>query len=609
MKSAATAWGSTAASRCGPTSSATPTSCSSSTSAGLAFFGEQFALPFPQERYDQVFVPNMGGAMENWGCVTWSDHFLHRSDPSYGERALVANVLLHEMAHMWFGDLVTMRWWDDLWLNEAFASWAATWASVNATRYTDGWATFLASRKIEGYRVDMGPASHPIRGAVPDVAQAMANFDAITYLKGQGVLKQLVAHVGEPAFVEGLRSYFADHAWGNTRLADLMQAVGTAAGRDLSAWATDWFDRAGTDTLTLSGPELCAVGPEGDRPRPHHLTIASFRRHGDRLEPLGRVPVDTTGPRTPVELPEADLHLVNDQDLTFAAVRADEASLRTLLESAPMLPEPLSRAVAVSTVWDMLLKGELATDEVLTCLLAVLAREESPGLVESFLRLARQAAEHWTRPGAIPAQLARVAAVASDLVLVDDHRTPALRTLAASATEPDQFAVLDEAATQDLDLAWRVLTRRSAVGAYDAQGVAALLERDPDPDAEVRALGVLAARPDDEATAHVWAAIFEKRSVPLDSSLFDLAESLWRPTDRDRLLPWAHRYLDEVELLGEGGMLATSVLIRATLPTVVDQAFLDRATTMAQAAGVSPSVRATLLDRVDTLARMLRASG
>ena len=218
------------------------------TEAGLAFFGEQFGQPFPQQRYDQVFIPNMAGAMENWGCVTWSDSVLFRSPPTHGQKAMVASVLLHEMAHMWFGDLVTMTWWDDLWLNEAFASWAATWASVNATPYSDGWATFLAGLKLEGYRVDMGPATHPIRGEVHDVAQAMANFDSITYVKGESVLKQLVAYVGEEAFVQGLRAYFAEHAWGNTTLDDLVSSLEQASGRDLQPWRTAWLETGGVES-------------------------------------------------------------------------------------------------------------------------------------------------------------------------------------------------------------------------------------------------------------------------------------------------------------------------------------------------------------------------
>jgi aminopeptidase N len=580
-----------------------------STEVGLAFFGERFGQPFPQVRYDQVFVPNMGGAMENWGCVTWTDAVLFRSPPTHGQRAMVNSVLLHEMAHMWFGDLVTMQWWDDLWLNEAFASWAATWAGVNATSYTDGWATFLAGQKLTGYQVDMGPASHPIRGDVPDVAQAMANFDAITYVKGESVLKQLVAYVGEDVFVEGLRAYFRDHAWGNTRLADLMSAVGTAAGRDLSEWTAAWFDRAGTDTLTLSGGEILAIGPDGEEPRPHHLEIGVYDRAGDALERVGTAYAETTGTRTRVEgLPEsADLFLVNDSDLTFAAVRTDERSLRTMLAAAGGLPEPVSRALAVTTAWDMLVKGELATDELLTCVLGVLDTERSAGVVEPFLAMALRAAEQWTRPAAVPAQLARLADRAAALAGDPEHRAPALRTLAASASSPEHLALLAESAADDVDLAWRVLVRRSALGEYDAPAVEALLERDPDPEASVRALGVLAARPDDAAKAEVWAELFEKRTIPAGTPTMQLAACFWRPVQHDLMLPWAHRYLDAVVELAGGGMLAVGSLMRSAIPTTGDEAWVERALAIANEPGQNPTVRGTLLTGADTMTRVLRA--
>src|SRR4051812_11111342 len=277
------------------------------TARGLVFFGERFGQPFPQERYDQVFVPNMGGAMENWGSVTWTDSVLYRSTPTYGQRAVRAQILLHEMAHMWFGDLVTMQWWDDLWLNEAFASWASNWAAVNCTDdFTDEWATFLAGGKMAGYRQDMSPATHPIRGEVPNVAQAMANFDAITYTKGASVLKQLMAYVGEDAFVEGLRGYFREHAWGNTVLADLMTSIGSAAGRDLDDWTLAWLDRAGTDILRLADGTITATAPDHGTPRPHRLDVGCYAVSAAGLTLVDTVAVETSGASTQVDLPQAD---------------------------------------------------------------------------------------------------------------------------------------------------------------------------------------------------------------------------------------------------------------------------------------------------------------
>jgi aminopeptidase N len=578
------------------------------TAKGLEFFGDRFGSPFPQERYDQVFVPNMGGAMENWGCVTWTDSVLYRSQPTHAQRAMRASVLLHEMAHMWFGDLVTMQWWDDLWLNEAFASWAATWAAVNATEYTDGWAGFLAGLKLDGYRMDMSPGTHPIRGEVPDVAEAMANFDAITYVKGESVLKQLVAYVGEDVFVAGLRAYFRDHAYGNTRLTDLMSAVGAAAGRDLGDWTEAWFDRSGTDTLSLVESALHVAGPDGNAPRPHRLDITSYRASDEGLTALATTAVETTGTRADLDLPEADLHLVNAGDLTFAAVRPDPDSLRLMRERAGQLPDPLSRALAVTTAWDMLLTGELSPADVVATVTAALATERSASVVEPFLGMALRAAEQWAPLGQMAGLLEQVAVSATALAGVPEHRQPALRTLAASASTGAHFALLDDAAAHDRDLAWRIAARRAELGDYDEAAVEALLDGDPDPDASARALGVRGARPEADAKEEVWRAVLVDRSVPMGLSLLSVAGLFWRPTQSELLKPFTDRYLEQVTGLTGGGMLSLGSIMRGMFPTAVaDQEFLDRANEIAAEPGTHPAIRSTLLTGGDTVRRIIDA--
>ncbi|GAB3262194.1 aminopeptidase N [Nocardioides dilutus] len=590
------------------------------TEQGLAFFGERFGAPFPQERYDQVFVPDLGGAMENWGCVTWSDTFLHRSRPTHGQREFAATVLLHEMAHQWFGDLVTMRWWDDLWLNEAFASWAATWAAERATDYTDADATILATLELRGYQADMGPGSHPIRSEVADVGAAFANFDEITYEKGQAVLRQLVAYVGEDQFVNGLRAYFRDHAWGNTTLEDLMHAVGAAAGRDLTSWQAGWLDRPGTDTIVLlpdprsplGSRQLLTTSADGAEPRPHRLRIGSYRRTGGDpgdppVELVATTDVETTGPTTPVDLPAADLHLLNDGDLTFAAVRTDEESLEAMLTLAPGLPDAVSRAQAVTTAWDMLAKGELSAGDFLDCVLAVLATERAAGLVEPFFSLALQAAERWSPTALVPRRLARVAELAARRAAETDHRTASLNALARSAALPAHFELLDRESASNLDLAWRVLIRRASLGRFDERAVAALLERDPDPDAAVRAFAVRAALPTVEAKAEAWSRVFEERAVPPGPPLQEMAGAFWRPVQHHLLTPWADRYLDVVTSLRGEGMLATLSLVKTMVPVTASDDWPDRASSAARADGVDPLVRNALLTAADTLGRMLRA--
>ncbi len=578
------------------------------TARGLAWFGERFAFPFPQRRYDQAFVPDMGGAMENWGSVTHTDAFLHRSTPTFRQRSSRANVVLHEMAHMWFGDLVTMRWWDDLWLNEAFASWAATWAMVGATEFTDAWATDLLDSKLAGYRQDMGPATHPIRGHVGNVLEAMANFDDITYDKGEAVLHQLAAYLGEDAFVEGLRAYFAAHAWGNTVLDDLMTEFAKASGRDLTRWTTDWLDRAGTDTLILDGSTLSATAPDGEEPRPHRLAIAGYEPTEDGLTPVGRIEVEVAGAETPVRLPGGSVFQLNAGDLTFAAVRADPTSLEILRTRAARLPDALSRTLAVATTWDQLVKGELGGDALVHVVTDVLAVESSPAVVEGLLNLGLTAAEQWSPPARIPALMARLAETSTALATDPEHHQPALRTLAATATEPEHFALLEAAAKDDVDLAWRVLARRAELGDYDADAARSLQQRDPDPDAFASALAVLGSQPDAAAKQEVWQAMMVDRRIPAGPPRRTVARQFWRPLQADLLADYPARYLEVLDSFGGAGMLGQLGIVRGMFPfAVVTESFLEQAAAAANADGVNPTVRTTLLDGVDTGQRMLRA--
>ena len=578
------------------------------TEQGLAFFADRFAMPFPQERYDQVFVPDFGGAMENWGCVTFTDAVLHRRPPTYSERAWRALGVLHEMAHMWFGDLVTMRWWDDLWLNEAFASFASTWASFEATEFTDARATFLADEQLAAYQQDMGPASHAIRTPVPDVAHAFASFDAITYYKGQAVLAQLMAFVSEPTFVAGLQSYFRDHAWGNAELADLMRAIGSAAGEDLTGWTGSWLDRSGTDTLALVGTALVASSPDGGEPRPHALRIGSYARADGRLQQRSLLEVVTTGTTTYLpELPVADLHLLNDGDLTFASIRPEESSLQVMLADVAGLDDPVNRAVVVTTMWDLLAKGELSTGDFLGCVLTMLCTEPSPGIVEHFFGLALRAAEQWSPAVLVPRRLSRVAEVAASRADEPDHRGPALQTLAWAASTPEHFALLDAAAADDVDLAWRVLVRRASLGRYDESVVEELIARDPDPEAHLRAWGASAARPLEAAKAEAWERVWRRREIPSGFPVISFARCFWRPVQHELMVPWAHRYLDELTDLPSGGLLALGGLVRHMRPTTCDQAWLERAAQLAESDELHPAIRNELRGAVDHLTRVLDA--
>ena len=579
------------------------------TEQGLTFFGDVFGMPFPQRKYDQVFLPELGGAMENYGCVAWSDAFLRRSTPTAAEMELFAKVLLHEMAHMWFGNMVTMRWWDDLWLNEAFAEFACNWAAVRATSYTDAWAGHLVDDKLDAYLADQGPISHPIRQPIRDVDEAASIFDAITYPKGASVLHQLMTYLGEDVFASGMKAYFAKHAWGNTTLEDLIDELATASGRDLDGWRSGWLETAGTDRLTLEHADdrflLVARGPGGE-PRPHVVAVGAYRRTAHGLERIDLTTVEVSSSHTALDLPsEADLYLVNDDDLTFATARPDEASRAALFEGAAQLPTSLSRAVAVSTVWDMLMTAEAGAGEVVRCLTSVLRSETSASVVEPYITLACDGALLWATPGERRSLAAEVSGTVRRLAEEPARRQVALRAVARTAADRDDLDWLREAAGDDVDLLWRVLVRQAEIDHVDEAEVAALLDRDTDPDAWVRALTVRAATPSASAKAAVWQTLVVDRKVPI-GMFGQVASTFWRPDQDELLAPYAESYLELLPGFHEGGMIPAMVFTSRLFPLFgIETEYLGRAEQAASS--VAPVVRKTMAQKADEVRRMLLA--
>ena len=584
------------------------------TAQGLTFYGDRFGLPFPQHKYDQVFVPDMGGAMENYGCVTWSDVFVYRNAPTYSERERRAIVLLHEMAHMWFGDIVTMKWWDDLWLNEAFATWASLWSAEAATQFGDAWSSFLVSRKLAGYAADMAPTTHPIRQPVDDVAAAAASFDGITYPKGASALKQLFALVGEQACVTGLRSYFAKHTWANTTLTDLMQELELASGRDLASWTEGWLDTAGTDRLSLEtlsdgGTVLRAAGPDGIPARPHRLEIGVYDRNAPGVSLVRRrlVALETASDTTDVpDVANAALLLVNDEDLTFASIRPDASSLQSMLDSAARLPSAMSRAVAVTTAWDMLVWSDLAATDFVRCVTGVLAVESADSIIENYLSLAVEAAEVWSPDPLRDRLLGQVADVCLELSNNPARRQVAVRALAQTAVTEEQIAALRRLTGDDVDLRWRTLSRLAEIDSVDPAEVDQLVRDDPDPDAWLRALAVDSARPDPAKKEATWKAMVEDHKVPR-GALANIGRAFWRRSQGEILAPYADRYLEALPTLHLGGMISALGLSNALYPKAgVGTAFAERAVAAAKGARVSPPVAKTVIESTDRLKRMLK---
>jgi aminopeptidase N len=578
------------------------------TAQGLGFFGERFGMPFPQRSYDQVFLPEFGGAMENYGCVTWADTMLRRHEPTTGEWQRFTNVLLHEMAHMWFGNIVTMRWWDDLWLNEAFAEFACMWAAERATAYGDTAANNLVGDKLEAYLADQGPSSHPIHQPVPTVADAESIFDSITYPKGAAVLKQLMYFVGEDTFCKGMSAYFAEHAWSNTTLDDLIGSLEQASGRDLQPWRTAWLETAGVDRLgieqTDEGLVLTAAGAHG-APHPQVVGVGAYRRAGGTLEEVGSVRVEVDGERTLVEgLPEADLYLVNHDDSTFATTRPDAAGRDVLVGHPSGLPTTLARAVAMATVWDMLTSAEATAAEAVGALTDVLTVETVETVAEPFLELALLAAQQWAPEPERVGLEAQVAGAARHLVDAGVSRQAALRTLAKTAAGEEDLATLGKQAGDDVDLQWYVLQRRAELGDVDTDAVQALQERDPDPDAWVRALCVRASSPFAEAKEEAWTAVVEHK-VPIQSAR-TVAAAFWRPGQDEVLAPYAERYIEALPTLHELGMIHGLALSFCLFPVyAVDEAWVRHVREVA-AAKAAPVVVGSLTERSEEVLRMVR---
>jgi aminopeptidase N len=504
------------------------------TRQGFDFYHNSFGIKYPFQKYDQLFVPEFKeGAMENAGCVTILESYIFRSRVTDFAREARGETILHELAHMWFGDLVTMRWWDDLWLNESFATWAGTLAQAEATRWTSAWTTFAQLYKSWAYRQDQLPSTHPIAADIPDIHAVEVNFDGITYAKGASVLKQLVAYVGRENFLDGVRKYFGAHAWGNATLADLLSALEQTSGRDLAAWSRDWLQTAGVNTLRPSysvdsGGRFTefAVEQEAAESHPllrsHRIAIGLYDRTEAGLSRRLRIETDVAGPRTVIpELagqPRPDLVLVNDDDLTYAKIRLDGHSLRTLIDnSIGLFTESLPAALCWAAAWDMCRDGEMAARDYVRLVLAGISSVADISVVQTLLRQAVTAARRFADPGWQETGLALMASALRDMLQTaragSDAQLAYVRAFAGVASSAEDLALLAEllegsvrldGLTVDTDLRWALLAR---LVSRDRAGVAEIedeLARDATDAGERHAATCRAAIPTTEAKRETW---------------------------------------------------------------------------------------------------------
>jgi len=548
------------------------------TRQGFDWYHQQFGVRYAFDKYDQLFVPEFNaGAMENAGCVTFLEDYVFRSrvtDARYERRA---ETILHEMAHMWFGDLVTMRWWDDLWLNESFATYASTLCQSRATRWTDAWTTFANSEKTWAYRQDQLPSTHPIATDAPDVQTAEVNFDGITYAKGASVLKQLAAYVGEQAFFAGLRAYFRAHAYDNTTLADLLGALEEASGRNLGDWSKVWLETAGLNTLRadfavdaegrFTSVEIVQSAPadisDSNTLRPHRLAVGLYEEQDGRLTRAKRVELDVTGERTPV--PELvgerrpALLLVNDDDLTYCKMRLDPDSLRTLRAGGiQRLAESLPRALCWSAAWDMTRDGELPAREYLELVRAGAEHESDIGLMQSLTRQALRALELYADPEWAPQGYAAFADAALGAMRRarpgSDQQLAWTHAFLAAARSDDQLAVveglLDGSAvpsglTVDRDLRWTIVQTLAAHGRLGDADIDAELAQDPSSAGQRSAATARALRPTAEAKAEAWRLATADDTLP-NAMQRAVVAGFAHPTQGALLTPYVERYFADI---------------------------------------------------------------
>jgi aminopeptidase N len=619
------------------------------TQRGFEVYEENFGTPYAFDSYDQVFAPEYNmGAMENAGCVTLRDEYLFRSHVTSAQLEGRDSTILHELAHMWFGDLVTMRWWDDLWLNESFAEWGAAWCQEQIAARWGGpnpWVTFANARKGWAFRQDQLPTTHPVAADMVDLEAVEQNFDGITYAKGASVLKQLVAYVGQDAFLAGVRSYFAAHAYANSTFDDLLGALTAASGRDLSGFAADWLESAGMNTLR---PEL-VVGEDGvvsgfavlqsaseahPRLRRHRMAIGcyDFDESCGKLVSTESVEVDLGGARTEVPAlvgrKRPAIILLNDRDLTFAKVRLDPESARAAVEGIDAVDDALARAVIWTSAWDMWRDAELGSPAYLELVLRSLPLETDATAMQTRIDTAKQAVTAYCDPSLRPKLQARLATGLENLLrgakpgsdlqlclakgLIDVASAPEDVTWIAGWLDgvgrPDGLKV-------DADRRWQIVKALARLGAADGARIEVELRRDPTITGQEQAAGARSGANDPSLKAEAWRLATDDPSVP-NATLREICSNFWQYGQEDLAGDYAERYLDLVQAVsaqtgawsGRGVWVANFALIGLWPHTVADAAYIANLDAwLASHPELTPAALRVLAENRDAALRALRA--
>jgi aminopeptidase N len=555
------------------------------TKQGFGFYHKNFGLPYAFGKYDQLFVPEFNaGAMENAGAVTFLEDYVFRSKVTRASYERRAETVLHEMAHMWFGDLVTMTWWDDLWLNESFATFASVLCQSEATEFTEAWTTFATVEKSWAYRQDQLPSTHPIAADIPDLAAVEVNFDGITYAKGASVLKQLVAYVGLEHFLAGLRDYFRTHAFGNATFSDLLAALEQASGRDLSNWGQQWLKTTGLNTLrpefdvdadgkfTRFAVTQSGAAPGAGETRVHRLAIGIYDEDAaGKLVRVHREELDVDGPETEVPalvgVSPGKLILVNDDDLTYCSLRLDPQSLQTALERIADIAEALPRSLVWSAAWEMTREAELRARDFVALVSGGVQAETEVGVAQRLLLQAQTALGSYAEPGwarehGWPQFADRVLELARGADPGSDHQLAFVNTLCSSALSTRHIATLADLLDHDpselglagleidTDLRWRIVTALATAGDIDADGLAtpfidAEVQRDPTATGKRHGATAATARPQLEVKEQAFTTVVEDDTLA-NTSTRAIVAGFGAPGQGELLRQFTERYFQAI---------------------------------------------------------------
>lgn len=513
------------------------------TRQGFAYYEDKFDYPYPFAKYDQLFVPEFNaGAMENAGAVTFTEVYVFRSKVTDAVKERRVVTILHELAHMWFGDLVTMKWWNDLWLNESFAEWASTIATAEATEWTEAWTTFNAMEKTWAYRQDQLPSTHPVVAEIRDLEDVQVNFDGITYAKGGSVLKQLAAWVGIDEFFAGVGAYFRKHEYGNTELRDLLTELETTSGRELTEWSKKWLETAGVNTLspaivegadgTISAFKIVQTAPS-DYPtiRPHRLGVGFYDLQNGELFRTHFTELDVDGDLTDVPelvgLTRPDLVLLNDHDLAYAKIRLDERSLQTAIDHLSKISDPLARSLVWGAAWDQTRDAEASASDYIDLVLGNIASETESTTVRTTLAQLQLAANSYVTPDKRDASRHKVAdglwALAQAADAGSDSQLQFVTAFASAAATPEHWETVRalrageitlDGLTIDTDLSWQLLVSLAAGGVITEGVIDEALASDNTAKGAEFAAQAKAALPTPEAKNAAWSSLVDSDRLP-----------------------------------------------------------------------------------------------